>query len=278
MPIISFWNNEKAETGKTLSMIAVATYMAIMHNYKILVVDTEFNSDTIKNCYWEEARDNMINELTAQRTDISTGVEGLAKAVMSNKSSPEIITNYTKIVFRDRLEVLLGMETTDIEDYNRIAHTYKDILQFAKRTYDIVFVDVPNGFNDVSNDILPISDLIVMNTSQKMKLIKSLAEARGQNPNLLPKEKTLINLGRYDQYSKYNTKNLARMLGERKELTAVPYCTQFFEATNEGETADYFIKYNKIMDITDRNAIFVMEVKRTAERIIYRLQEMQLKM
>lgn len=278
MPIISFWNNEKAETGKTLSMIAVATYMAIMHNYKILVVDTEFNSDTIKNCYWEEARDNMINELTAQRTDISTGVEGLAKAVMSNKSSPEIITNYTKIVFRDRLEVLLGMETTDIEDYNRIAHTYKDILQFAKRTYDIVFVDVPNGFNDVSNDILPISDLIVMNTSQKMKLIKSLAEARVQNTNLLPKEKTLINLGRYDQYSKYNTKNLARMLGERKELTAVPYCTQFFEATNEGETADYFIKYNKIMDITDRNAIFVMEVKRTVERIIYRLQEMQLKM
>lgn len=278
MPIISFWNNEKAETGKTLSMIAVATYMAIMHNYKILVVDTEFNSDTIKNCYWEESRDNMINELTSQRTDISTGVEGLAKAVMSNKSSPEIITNYTKIVFRDRLEVLLGMETNDIEDYNRISHTYKDILQFAKRTYDLVFVDVPNGFNDVSDDILPISDLIVMNTSQKMKLVKSLAEARGQNPNLLPKEKTLINLGRYDQYSKYNTKNLARMLGERKELTAVPYCTQFFEATNEGETADYFIKYNKIMDITDKNAIFVMEVKRTAERIIYRLQEMQLKM
>lgn len=278
MPIISFWNNEKAETGKTLSMIAVATYMAIMHNYKILVVDTEFNSDSIKNCYWEPVRENILNELTAQKTDISTGIEGLAKAVMSNKSSPEIITNYTKIVFRDRLEVLLGMETTDIEEYKRTAHVYKDIVQFAKRTYDLVFVDLPNGFNDVSNEVLQVSDLIVMNTSQRMKLIESLAEARKENPNILPREKTLINLGRYDQYSKYNTKNIARFLGERKELTAVPYCTQFFEACNEGKAADYFIKYNKIMDITDRNAIFVMEVRRTSERIIYKLQELQLKL
>ena len=278
MPIISFWNNKNVETGKTLSLVAIATYMAIMHNYKILIVDTEFNKDTIRDCFWEADREGFINEINSKRTDISTGIEGLAKAVMSNKSSPEIITNYTKIVFRDRLEILLGVKGDDYEAYNRIVGVYKDILLFAKKTYDMVFVNMPNGLDDNSKEILSISDLIILNSKQNMKFVEELVKVRNENPQLFPEGKTLINLGEYDQYSKYNTKNLARFFGERKELLAVPYCTQFFEACNEGKTADYFIKYNKIMDISDSNAIFIMEVKRTVERIIYRLQEMQLRM
>ena len=280
MPIISFWNNEKNETGKTLSMVAIATYLAIMHNYKILVVSTEFNEQTLKDCYWESGKESVLNDVTTKKTDISTGVEGLAKAVMSNKSSPEIITNYTRIVFRERLEVLLGFETQDIQEYERVSHVYPDILQFASKTYDLVFVDVSSGLSETtySKEILQMSDLIIVNLAQRMKIIDNFAKFKEEHPELLPKQNCIINLGRYDQYSKYSTKNLARYLGERKELCAVPYCTQFFEACNEGKAADYFIKFNKIMDATDRNAAFIFEVKKTVERIIYRLQELQLKL
>jgi len=277
MAIISFWNNVNTETGKTLSLVAIATYMAIMHNSKILVVETEFDSDTIKDCYWEPEREGVVSSITSGKTDISTGIEGLAKAVMSNKSSPEIITNYTKIVFKDRLEVLLGMKTKDFEDYKKTASVYKEILQFAKRTYDIVLVNVPNGYNDISNGILESSDLVIATTYQKMKLMESLlADLKAKN-DIVPKDKVMINLGKCDQFSKYNTKNMARYFGERKELLCVPYCTQFFEACNEGKVADYFIKYNKIMDLSDQNFIFMSEVKRTIEKILYRLQELQLR-
>ena len=37
MSIVTFWSNGKEETGKTLAIAAIATYMAIEHNYKILV-------------------------------------------------------------------------------------------------------------------------------------------------------------------------------------------------------------------------------------------------
>ena len=37
MPIISFWNKEKIETGKTFSLVALATYMALKNNMKILI-------------------------------------------------------------------------------------------------------------------------------------------------------------------------------------------------------------------------------------------------
>lgn len=40
MAIITFWSNTKKETGQTMSIAAVATCMAIEHNYKILLVST----------------------------------------------------------------------------------------------------------------------------------------------------------------------------------------------------------------------------------------------
>lgn len=278
MPIISFWNNEKVETGKTLSMVAIATYMAIMHNYKILIVSTEFDDETINDCFWERDREQLMNEISSNKMDISTGVEGLAKAVMSNKSSPEIITNYTKIVFKDRLEVLLGMKTKEKEEYERISSAYIDILQFANKYYDMVFVDVTNGFDVAghSEQILKISDLVIYNLSQRLRTINEFQELK-QKCDLFKQNNYLLSIGRYDQFSKYSTKNLARLLGEKKELCAVPYCTLFLEAAGEGKIADYFFKFNKIMDEADRNAVFISEVKRTVDKIIYKLQELQMK-
>ena len=110
-----------------------------------------------------------------------------------------------------------------------------------------------------------------------MKVVEKVNEVRDLNPKLFPRDKTLINLGRYDLYSKYNAKNLARAIGEKKELLSVPYSTQFFEATIEGKVADYFIKYNDIKDMTDANSSFALEVKNDVERIIHRLQELQYK-
>ena len=36
MSIVTFWNDDREQTGKTLTSVAVATRMAIEHNLKIL--------------------------------------------------------------------------------------------------------------------------------------------------------------------------------------------------------------------------------------------------
>ena len=47
------------------------------------------------------------------------------------------------------------------------------------------------------------------------------------------------------------------------------------EATNEAGVPDLFLKLKRITGSDDRNAIFVDEVKRATENILYRLQELQ---
>ena len=60
----------------------------------------------------------------------------------------------------------------------------------------------------------------------------------------------------------------------KKEPLDVPYNTLFFEACSEGKIADFFLRMHNL-DKADRNAVFIGEVKKIAESIIYKLQELQ---
>ena len=280
MSIIAFWSSGREETAKTLSIAAVATCLAIQHNYKILVVSTTYNDETLEHCFWktEPGAQPLYSGLVMKgKQDLASGVEGLAKAISSNKVAPEIITNYTRIVFANRLEILLGPSTTSYEEYERFIPLYKDILKSANQYYDLVLVDLNKGLEKEGIvDILNMSDVVVVNITQRKKIIDDAMNLKEKNP-IFNKKNILYLLGRYDKYSKYNLTNIERYTGLRKQIYTIPYNTLFFDACNDGEVTEYFLKRYKKTDPDDRNTIFIGEVEKTCEKITYKLQELQMR-
>ena len=276
MAIISFWSNGKEETGKTSSIIAITTLLSINHNYRTLVLDTKQNDYSYEDSFWQEDKSIRLIRGSEPIINIASGIEGLARAILSNKTSPEIITNYTRIVFKDRLELLTDTRVGD-EEYEIHKKVFKEIAKIASKYYDLVFIDIDPYLNkEVQDSLLEVSDLIVVNLSQKIRRLNEFIKM--QEENIIFSQKMILPLlGKYDQYSKYNPKNVSRYLKEREGIAAIPYNTLFFEACNEGKVADYFIKFRK-MNSKDENAIFVTEVKDTAERIIKKLQQLQKRM
>ena len=114
MSVITFVNNLEEETGKTMSLVAIATHMAINNNNRILIISTTDKEDKINNCFFEEQQTKKMRlGILGNRTsaiDSESGIEGIAKIARSNKLTPELITNYTKVVFKDRLEIILGAD------------------------------------------------------------------------------------------------------------------------------------------------------------------------
>lgn len=277
MSIITFWSNGKEETAKTLSIAAIATNIAMERNFKILIVPTNYNDDTLELCFWEKEEERRgLNIFNGVKNDLTAGIEGLARAITSNKATPEIIKNYTKIVFRDRLEILPSIRTESYQEYEKIRTIYKEIIQTANKYYDLVIVDLNKGLdNNIATEILECSDLIIVSITQRLKIINAYMELKKENP-IFAQNNIMTLIGRYDRFSKYSGKNVARYLGEKKEPLLIPYCTLFFESCNEGKIADFFLRFRKISD-TDRNAIFINEVKKTSEKIIYKLQELQMR-
>ena len=278
MSIVTFYNSSLEQTGKTMSIAAIATYMAIEHNYRILIVSTTNRDDPFKRCFWEQKKKKKNLGIFGPNTalDLETGVEGLARVIRSNKISPDIITNYTKVVFKDRFEILLGCEIPP-SDGTVIETMYPNIIKAANQYYDLVFVDLDNNVDEESKKtIIHDSDVVVINISQRLQSINKFKEQKEKN-RILASQKTVILVGRFDKYSKYNVKNITRYLGEKNQVLTIPYNTLFFEATEEAGVPDLFLRFRRNLDPEDRNAFFIEEIKRASENIVYRLQDLQMK-
>lgn len=280
MPIVSFWSEHKKETAQTLSMIAIATHMAVEHNYKILVIDTYFNNKTISNCYWDSTiteQAKAIKQLNQGKLDLGNGLSGLAQLVSSGKESPESIKDYTKVIFKNRLEVLTGNKAENLPDIQRLEANFKDIIKVAAKYYDYVFVDLQKGLDrPFIKDVLEISNLIVVNVTQRRDSIEDYMKLKDSN-ELFNSKRILPLIGRYDRYSKYTKKNVAKFAGERGEMSAVSYNTLFFESASEGMVSNYFLKFRmSLIDSTDRNAVFLSEVAAATNDIINRIKALQM--
>lgn len=280
MAIIAFWSDEEKETGQTMSMVALSTYMAIEHNYKILNVSTSFKDNTLESSYWDLQKIEQLVKTISKNTNavgLESGVEGLIKIINSNKTSTNIVSNYTKVVFKDRLDVLCAAKTQNYEEYREIAQLYPNILQVANRSYDLVFVDISKRMpKEQVKQILEIANVVIVNMTQRLKTIDDFINLREENEFFKGKN-ILVNIGRYDKFSKYNVKNITRYMKEKKDVHAIPYNTLFFESCSEGKVAEFFLKLRRV-EQEDRNAVFVEETSRLAKDLIYKLQELQLKM
>jgi len=283
MAIITFTSEGKRETGQTLASVAMATQMAIEHNLRILLVSTAFNEKILESCFWDlskaEATTQKISANTNQsQAGIESGIEGLLKIIASNRTSTDIVRNYTKVVFKERLDVLFSPKTTNIAEYNQIASQYVDILQTANRCYDMVIVDLNKRMEpNTKRAILDVSDVVMVTLPQNLSSINQFMEMREQD-EFYRKKNIMIAMGKYDRFSKYTSKNVSKYLRERKEVNTIPYCTLFFEACEEGSVVEYFLSIRKVSDTEDRNVLFVKDVEKMCTDVIYRIQELQMRM
>ena len=280
MAIVTFKSNEKKETGQTMSCAAVAAHMAIEHNYKCLVISTSFKETTLEECFWEAAdRSQMLEGIGAKANavGVGSGLEGLMRVFDSGRKTPDAIKSYSKIILRDRLDVLPSCKSVAYKDYEEVSAEYSEIIQIANKYYDFIFVDLSARMDKkYAEKIIEISDIVIVNLTQRMKCIDNFIALREQD-EFYKRKNIILLIGRYDAYSKYNIKNITRYMKEKKPVNVVPYNTLFFEACSEAKIIDFFLKMKSI-DETDRNYLFVKEVTNINNNIIYKLQELKMKM
>lgn len=280
MAIVTFYSNDIKETGQSLSVAAIATHMAIAHNYKILIVSTSFNDLTLENCFWEYSKIRKTSVVTGnnQSVGLESGVEGLLKVLASNRTSNDIVKNYSRIILKDRLDILLSPVTTSYQEYMEITPNYGNIITTAARYYDLVLVDLSKKMprQDIQS-VLEVSDVVMVNLVQRLKTLNDFIKLREEN-DFYKKRNVMLVLGRYDRFSKYNNKNITRYMKERKELSVIPYNTLFFEACSEGTIIDFFLRLRNIVDETDKNVTFEKAIAEADNNLIYKLQELQMKL
>ena len=272
MSIVTFWNDGKRETGQTMSMAAIATRMAMKHNYKTVLINTKYNDTTLEEGFWGP-------NVPKAKTDIVTGISGLTKAILSNKTSPEIISNYTKAMLKGgRLELLTDKEV-EIEEYEKQKSVMKSMIKMANKYYDLVFVDLEGSLEDpFITGILEQSNLIIPTITQRIQDINKYISIKNKN-ELFQKENTFLLIGKYDKHLMCNKKNTERYIKDQineKDVYVIPYSTMYFESCNQGQIIDYIYKFIKIKPGSPQAPV-IEALDQIYTRIIEKLREMQMK-
>lgn len=274
MAIISFWNEKDKENGQTCSAMAIAIQMAIEHNYRILLVDATFSDKTIEKAFWRYKENKALKQLQGNRIDVSSGAEGLISAVASNKATPEIIANFTRVVFKNRLDILLGLKTEIPEEHEKSIMLYKDMLTAANKYYDLIFVDVMKSYRRAtSKALIEKSDMIIYTMPPNLDNIDNFIKLRQTDP-IISTNKVLPLLAKSDELSKYNVRNTTRYIKNKYLIPCIPYNTRFMEACNEADIANFFTS-PKLNGTALKNP-FIVETERVCTTIITKLKELHL--
>ncbi|MCI8392894.1 MAG: hypothetical protein HFJ24_02890 [Clostridia bacterium] len=281
MVIVTFWNDNTGKIGQTHSAMAIASYMGTEHNYKTLLMTTRYDDQIALKAFGYEGTAKTVGLVTGnkQSMDLESGLEGMEKLVLAKRLSPDMVPNYTKIIYKNRLEVVTAPKKRDDLDFNRLYNSCKDILMIARQHYDIVFVDLNNGLeNETTKEILKMSNIIILNMEQKPSEMQKIYELK-QNKELFDAKKIMYLINNYDRKSKYSSKNISREMGEKKEIMTVPYANLFAEAVQEGTAAEFFLntRIKRLDDVEDRTAFFIRELKRDTDAIVYKMQELQMR-
>lgn len=280
MPIVAFCSKELKETGQSLSIAALATYMSIKHNNKMLLISTDFKQRTLEDCFWKQS-DTNTNPLEIDlpgelMTQLDSGIEGLLKLILTNRATPEIIKNYSKTVLKDRLDVLVAPTTKDQSEYNKVIQSYSEVIKLASKYYDLILIDIDKEMNSIDFEkIINLSDVVIFTLNQRLNCINEFAKLRAKS-NFYKQNRMMLAVGKYDAKSKYTAKNISRYLKEKKIISVIPYNTLFAEACSEAKIVDFFLKLRNVTeDDTDKNKVFVREIAKLSEDVLLKIKETQ---
>lgn len=280
MAVVAFWNNTKEQCGVTSSSMAFATQMAIKHNMKVLLLSTSLNDKIIRESFWDEKKQKRSG-LFLQNTNTNgnvekNGIEGLDRVLRSNKITPEIISDYTRVILTGRFEILLGFEGKK-EAYDELKQRYSQIISLAKQYYNIVVVDIDKSLGDQTiKEVLKVSDVVVCLTSQRANDIENVVNTIKSEAIVNPKN-SIITIGKYNSSTKYNAKNISRNILKQKDtVNTIPFNNLFFEASQEGKVLDALLMLMNIKE-KDENYEFIQEINRLIENVQTRIKMLQMK-
>lgn len=271
MSIITFMNKDIKENGQTLSVAAIATQIAIEHNYRTLIISTDYNDKTMEDSFFNsrQAVKGFLAKQINAPYDVSNGLEGLVRMFASNRGSKEVINSYTKPILKDRLDLLQSPKTLDFKEYVNMSVYFSQIAEVANGFYDLVFIDMCNKLPaQIQRKILDISSIIVLELSQNQKSILDFEQLK-QKDEFYRRQNVVLAIGRYNPDSKYSAKNVGRILKERNVPLTVPYNILFADSCSDGKIVDYLLSLQQLEGSQGKDRYFYDEIKKTAERLDY---------
>jgi len=256
--IVAFWSNVHGQPRTTSNMVSVAVAMAMVYNRKCLVTQTHFNLNHLES-YLIGSREN------SKEVFVDMGLDGLASIIKLRAIDKATIENYSIPLLNKNLTLVPGTTGSNRKAFiDDIGKTVSLLLNEMNKYYEMVFVDVNSGADEVSRLIMNRADIVVVNLCQNKSIIENYMKSWQ-----LKNKKIMYIFGNYDRNSAYNLHNLKLIYKpfSTGNTGVIPYNIGFMDAQSDGCVIKY-MKKNIAANRDDSNSYFIDCVKDTAEKLL----------
>lgn len=263
--LVVFWSPWHGQAKVTANMSAVACLLNNDTKDRVIMSHSQFGMADLEGMFNYRMR-------TEKRKTIyeNCGLSALVTRVKQSWVTEEIIEScLLPVTGTDNgLYLLPGTE----EHFDALKASDTEELVFAllgrdiKENYEWLFVDASAGKNNLSMRLMDVADVVVVNLSQNIATWDKFGKEYSE---LAKKKNTLFVIGGYDDESRYNKRNLARMYPSfvtGKNLGVVPQNTGLMDAISDGSVAK-FVYSNEGAKKGDENYDFITECRKVGNMI-----------
>lgn len=253
--IIGFWSEKPGKGAVTYNMIATGIGMSMMSSKETVLIQAKSDYNRLDYAFIPFSDSRMMKEDYGYYN--YGGIDSVLSRMENGIYNNNYLNNEVIRVKNSNLYFLPstrkgGSEVFSLRMYNMLSKYMEELRSFDAN----LLIELSNGFEYVSKDLLKSLDLLVVNISQDNKAIEDIRD----NNSIM--EKSVFLIGRYDDSSEFNLKNIGRRFGiEEKFIGTIPYNIKFKDAVCQGKSKEYFERhFNNGKE--DENYIFMKSVKR----------------
>jgi hypothetical protein len=193
------------------------------------------------------------------------GLDGLASIIKLRAIDKATIENYSIPLLNKNLTLVPGTTGSNRKAFNDdMGKTASLLLSEMNKYYEMVFVDVNSGEDEVSKQIINMADIVVVNLCQNKSILEDYIKSYQ-----LKNKKIMYLFGNYNRNSVYNLHNLKLRYKpfSTGNTGVIPYNIGFMDAQSDGCVIKYMTK-NIAAKRDDSNRYFIDCVKDAAEKLI----------
>lgn len=235
MRLIAVWSPLHSGSGATVLASMLPIVLALEYRVRTLLTHGGSAGKRVEQAF--SLRHEPLDMMTVFQDH---GMDALARMAGSGRLLPQTIRDYTIPMLSERLDLLAGRSDSDHpKDFQSLEHFTSQVVDTAKRSYDIIVADAGNG-SPAGADLalLQAADLVIVGLNQNLRSLEEIWE-KGSPPDALRGKCCVYVLGRYDPEISCTVKNVKRRFQMKSEMYGIPYCSSIADAWNMRSVMGY---------------------------------------
>lgn len=262
---IGYWSEVPGKGAVTFNMIATALSMSAKCKERLILMQGKYDYNRIDYAFTPFMEDNMMREDYDYYNygGMDNIINRLEHHVLSTGDiEKELIRVDDSNVYylpatRQRIRELFDRR------FMKVSGQYIRILnKFDEDT--VILIELESGPENIAEDVLKALDVLVINISQGNNPVGRIGDNRAIMEN------SVFIVGRYDEASQFNVRNIYRKYHiDAERIGVVPYNIQLKDAMTLGKSREFFERNEGIGKEND-NYIFMKYLDNTTDMIIKR--------